>query len=711
MASEFVQHTNRNVFLTGKAGTGKTTFLHQLREITPKRIVVVAPTGVAAMNAGGVTIHSFFQLGFAPAIPGSRKPASSDGNRNTYQGKFRKEKIKLIKCIDLLVIDEISMVRADVLDAMDEVLRQYRNHYKPFGGVQMLMIGDLHQLSPVVRENDWEILRPYYKSLYFFDSHALQKSNPVTIELKEIFRQSDAAFIGLLNKVRENAPDLQTINTLNKRYIQGFSPPDEEGYITLTTHNHQAAMMNREKLDDLKGSPFKYQASVTGEFPPHDFPTESALELKLHAQVMFVKNDPLPDKQYFNGKIGKISRLEEDMVYVKCPGDDFEITVEQLTWENKRYSLNDTTKEITEEVAGTFSQLPLKLAWAITIHKSQGLTFDKVIIDAQHAFASGQVYVALSRCRSFEGIVLNSPISQAGIITDKLVMKYTRDVQENEPDQNALRESRFAFQVDLICELFDFRTIRYRTDRLLKLLTDHRASIDAGLLPNLSRISEQFEKEVIQVSGKFITQLRALEDSGQLPEENPALQARMNLASDYFLSFQHKVMDPFLENFNLDIDNQEVKKELTEAIGNLQRELFIKSACLKDCKETFNTSRYIRKKSDADVDFKPSIHRKSKVRSRAPQDSANPELYRTLVTWRDRLALENGLPHYMILPQKSIRELVSELPATRSALKLINGIGPTKLQKYGADILNLIQSYCLERNQDQNEDSQANLSD
>ncbi|MEI6851278.1 MAG: AAA family ATPase, partial [Bacteroidota bacterium] len=301
LASEFVQFTNRNVFLTGKAGTGKTTFLHHLKKITPKRMVVVAPTGVAAINAGGVTIHSFFQLSFAPAVPAFAQTRNTFNDKEGYKRKFSREKIRLIKCIDLLVIDEISMVRADILDSVDEVLRKYRNRSKPFGGVQLLMIGDLHQLSPVIKDDEWAILRDYYPSVYFFDSHALKNSNPISIELKEIFRQSDKYFIDLLNKVRDNKTDTETISEINTRYIPNFKYNDDEGYITLTTHNAFAAEMNRAKLDEIKTTPYYFTANITGDFPPHDFPNEDKLELKTGAQVMFIRNDLAAERKYYNG--------------------------------------------------------------------------------------------------------------------------------------------------------------------------------------------------------------------------------------------------------------------------------------------------------------------------------------------------------------------------------------------------------------------------
>ena len=399
LASEFVQFTDRNIFLTGKAGTGKTTFLHNLRKTCPKRMVVVAPTGVAAINAGGSTIHSFFQLPFGPFVAAS---LNQNSDKSNHVRKMNREKINLIKSLDLLVIDEISMVRADTLDGIDEVLRRYRDREKPFGGVQLLMIGDLHQLSPVVKDDDWRILKDYYPNLYFFNSAALRASQPISIELKHIYRQSDTYFIDILNAVRENKINDDILEKLNARYIPNFNPHEDEGYITLSSHNQTANQINDEKLKELKSKAYTFEAEVNGDFPEFLYPNAYELVFKEGAQVMFVKNDINREKLYYNGKIGKITKIKDGVVYVKCPGDYQEIGVGKTEWENKKFELNPQTKEIEETKVGSFFQYPIKLAWAITIHKSQGLTFEKAIIDANSSFAHGQVYVALSRCKSFE---------------------------------------------------------------------------------------------------------------------------------------------------------------------------------------------------------------------------------------------------------------------------------------------------------------------
>ncbi len=693
LATEFVQFTNKNIFITGRAGTGKTTFLHNLKKITPKRMVVVAPTGVAAINAGGVTIHSFFQLNFAPAIPEVLREKKAGKLAEGYQHKFSRNKIKLIKCIDLLVIDEISMVRADILDAVDEVLRRYRNRTKPFGGVQLLMIGDLHQLTPVIKDDEWKILKDYYDSIYFFDSFALKKSQPISIELKEIFRQTDQYFIGLLNKVRDNNINLDTIAEINTRHIPGFRPKDEEGYITLTTHNANANGLNQAKLKEIKDISHFFYADIEGEFSPNDFPTDEKLELKVGSQVMFIKNDPSPEKLYYNGKIGKIVRMDDDVVFVKCPSDNSEIEVGKVVWENVRYSLNDNTREVDEKVIGTFSQIPLRLAWAITIHKSQGLTFDKVIIDAHAAFAFGQVYVALSRCRTFEGIVLSTPISVAGIKTDALVAEYTEDVRQNEPGPEKLQEARKLFQHDLIIELFDFNLLRYRFDDLLKLIRENARLLEASKVIELEEKRRLFDAELLQVAEKFKQQLRHIMQQAVLPQENPTLQERIRKASQYFSDSIKTKLSDYLDTTFFDTDNKAIKNDLAESLEKMQKEVFIKYSCIKNARDGFDTILYLRQRSDAEVDFRPPKH-KTALQPVASAQSKHPVLYQALKQWRNNLAEENNMPVYQILPQKTIIELVNKLPTSLPALKTIKGIGKVKSEMYGPEIISMILEYC-----------------
>ena len=480
LAHQFVLHTNRNVFLTGKAGTGKTTFLHQIKQLSAKRLVVVAPTGVAAINAGGVTIHSLFQLPFGPLAPGVVQQEHR---------RFNRDKIKLIRTLDLLVIDEISMVRADVLDGIDVVLRRYRNPDKPFGGVQLLLIGDMQQLPPVIRDDDWTLLGPHYDTGYFFGSRALRQTPYVAIELTHIYRQSDQRFIELLNGIREKTITATQLADLNRRHIPDFDPADDEGYITLSTHNNTALTTNAQKLKALKRKSYHFEATVTGEFPAGAFPTEADLELKVGAQVMFIKNDVSREKQYFNGKIGRITDIDKEGVTVLSDGE--EIEVGPVAWENIRYTLDAATKEIKGEVVGQFSQIPLKLAWAITIHKSQGLTFEKAIIDASAAFAHGQVYVALSRCKTLEGLVLKTPIPSHSIKTEPTLEDFHEQVQQQTPSEQHLHDAKRHSQALLdSAELFSFEEAHSMAYRCRRVANEHAGSLAADLMPMLTQLTE-----------------------------------------------------------------------------------------------------------------------------------------------------------------------------------------------------------------------------
>ncbi len=687
LASKFVQLTDRNIFLTGKAGTGKTTFLHNLRKNCPKRMVVVAPTGVAAINAGGSTIHSFFQLPFGPHVP--EEPSKSNYNR-----KINKEKINLIKSLDLLVIDEISMVRADTLDGIDEVLRRYRDRSKPFGGVQLLMIGDLHQLSPVIKDEDWRILKNYYENLYFFNSRALKQTQPISIELKHIYRQSDTYFIDILNAVRENKIDVEVLEKLNKRYIPNFNPSENEGYITLTSHNQSANAINEEKLVGLKQKSQYFKAEISGDFPEFSYPNAFELIFKEGAQVMFVKNDASRDKLYFNGKIGKIIKIKDDYIYVKCPDDLHEIVVSKTLWENYKFELNPDTKEIEEKVMGTFFQYPLKLAWAITIHKSQGLTFEKAIIDANAAFAHGQVYVALSRCKSFEGMVLRSPISFNSVKTDGTVSTYTKNAEQNEPGEQHLTDSKISFQQNLLFELFDFKRIKSALFLIKKLSEENHQIISIGFLENVNLAREESENDIHEVSEKFRRQMNAQLQENGLPEENEELQDRIKKGCLYFKE-KLEGLELTLSKVNFDADNKSIKKGINEAQENLHKEIFIKLSGLKLCSDGFQTLTYLKTKANAEIDFNNLKKVETTVKPKsAPSGIQHADLYQTIKKWRDDLALENNIPVYQVLPQKVLSDLVNKLPSNFEELESIKGIGKIKVKQYGNELLIMIADFC-----------------
>ena len=588
LAFEFVQFTNRNIFLTGKAGTGKTTFLHNLRSRTFKRMIVVAPTGVAAINAGGVTIHSFFQLAFGPHVPEEFSDDSGFGrNREAKNEKYRfnREKIKIIKSLDLLVIDEVSMVRADLLDAIDEVLRKYKDRHKPFGGVQLLMIGDLHQLAPVVKEDEGRLLKPYYDSFFFFGSRALQKTDYISIELKHIYRQSDEHFIELLGKIRENKLDSSAIEALNDRYQPDIMQSGSEGYITLTTHNYQAQSINEFKLNQLPAVLHIFRAKVDGEFPEYSYPTEAELELKEGSQVMFIKNDSSREKNYFNGKIGKIVDFDEDGIFVQCPDEDMPIFVTTVEWKNIKYEIDPVNKDIKETEIGTFVQYPLKLAWAITIHKSQGLTFEKAIIDANAAFAPGQVYVALSRCKTLEGMVLSTPFSRSSIKSDSEINSFTRDIEKNEPGQDLLKRSRLEFQRMLLIELFDFKSISNKLFYFLKILRENASIIGLNLTETVEKINKSFKTEILDVADKFTGQLEYLLAKSENIESDILLQDRIKKASVYFHEKTENLLWKSLSGNVIECDNKTVSKQLKDHLSKINDELYIRMICLEECRK------------------------------------------------------------------------------------------------------------------------------
>jgi hypothetical protein len=699
LAFDFVQYTCKNIFLTGKAGTGKTTFLHKLKALSPKRMVVVAPTGVAAINAGGVTIHSFFQLAFGPFFPSlyaNNEIGESIDNQQPSRNvqKFNRDKIAIIKSLDLLVIDEISMVRADLLDAIDDVLRRFKSPSKPFGGVQLLMIGDLQQLAPVVKDDEWSLLRSYYSTPFFFGSKALQQTQYVSVELKHIYRQSDRTFIDILNHIRENNLDDETINLLNKRYIPNFSPSQEEGYITLTTHNNQAQTLNDVKLAQLAEKEHVFEAKVEGEFPEYMYPTAYQLVLKEGAQVMFVKNDSSYEKLFFNGKIGTIKHFDDGVIWVSCKGED-DIAVSPSKWENMKYTINEDTKEISESIIGVFEQFPLKLAWAITIHKSQGLTFDKAIIDANASFAHGQVYVALSRCRTLEGLVLSSPIATQSVITDNTISHFTKDIEENPPSSDLLQQSIREYHKMLILELFDFVPVRRRLSNCIRLLREHESVVNSPEMSTLNDIMNVLNIALISVSEKFFMQLQQIFAQNADIENNTYLNERIGKGSAYFIEKLETKIAKSIEHIAVETDNKTVKKSLTDALDRLKEEVTVKLRCFQVCKTEFKVDKYLNARALALIE-KPKATKTSDERTRGVGE--HPQLYSLIKEWRNAKAVEMDVDEYMVLQQKTILEISQKLPQTKADLTKIKGIGAKKAIYLGPEILEIVTTYCLERN-------------
>ena len=687
LAWDFVNYTDRNIFLTGKAGTGKTTFLHKLKNESLKRLAIVAPTGVAAINAGGVTIHSFFQLPFGPILPDTIK-----AQNNSFSNKFSKRKIDILKSVDLLIIDEVSMVRADLLDGIDQVLRRYRNRNKPFGGAQLLMIGDLQQLSPVIKDEEWQLLKPHYDTGYFFGSKAFQSCEALSIELKHIYRQESEAFIKILNEIRNDSLSPDSWDTLNKRFIPGFASKDGDGYITLTTHNHRADRINSAEIKKLKTKSFNYEAEIEGKFPEYTYPTHLELELKVGSQVMFVKNDSSPEKRYFNGKIGTVVNLDKEEVKVRCPNDTFDIVTTPETWKNIQYTIKPETKEIVEDEIGSFTQMPLRLAWAITIHKSQGLTFEKVIIDAQEAFAHGQTYVALSRCKTLEGIVLTGPLGPKSIINNLEVASFSKDAEENQPDSSILKKSQKAYQLNLIDEIFNFYSFLHPVGRIIDIHYKNMGSVSGNLLDQLTILKEKGVTELLKINTTFKTQLEKLSEEGA-PEKNSLLQERFKKAITYFEKHTLNFIKKPLDDLRFATDNREVKQDITKQLGILDDLLAIKLYCFLGLKNGYETLKYL------DLRAKASFQKEEKPR-RVKEDfvasTEHKELFKILNELREVLAEKENIAPSQVFTRKALIEMCEVLPTNVGELRRISDIGKIRLEKYGTKILEAIIGYCKE---------------
>ena len=595
LAFRFVNETNQNIFLTGKAGTGKTTFLKYLRENSSKKCVVAAPTGVAAINARGVTLHSLFQLPFGIIIPESNLVEAFDLTAKNHsllsKIRYNKEKLNLLRSIDLLIIDEASMVASYTVDAIDSILRYVRRRpEQSFGGVQVLFIGDLYQLPPVVKKDEWEILQQFYSSIFFFDSFVLRNKTPVIIELKEVFRQKDNKFIKILNGIRNNNISEENFKLLNSRLKRTFLPLNNEEYITLTTHNYQADEINQRNLSRLPDHSTIFYAEVEGEFPEHNFPAEKELRLKTGAQIIFLKNDN-EEKRYFNGKIGTITNLDDGCIKVKCEDEPNEIEVKKSQWENISYKIDPGTREITEEVLGTFIQYPLRLAWAITIHKSQGLTFDKVIIDAARAFTTGQVYVALSRCTSLEGLVLKSPVYRNFLGAHKDFKEW----QDNNWNTNLLQllvEARQDFILDELKSVFTWKSWYYTLKDLNEYILENQAKVQAESNLWITGLLEK-QKELYEVSEKFKETIIRLSKKDSLIETNDLLQKRIKDGANYFYEEISKWNENFY-NHPLSFRTKKLSRKADNLLGELS---FIMEEILQKinyCKNGFLLEDYLK---------------------------------------------------------------------------------------------------------------------
>ena len=695
LAKKLIETTNENVFLTGNAGTGKTTFLNLLRTQTAKRMVVLAPTGVAAINAKGQTIHSFFQLPFTPFLPEYKKE----------KGQIKKDKINIFRTIDLLVIDEISMVRADLLDAIDDRLREYRKQkYSPFGGVQCLFIGDLQQLPPVVRDEDWALMQKHYSTPFFFSSKALQESSYVTIELKKIYRQADEKFISILNEVRNNHLSMESLNELNKHYLPEYEP--KEGEIFLTTHNKIADAFNEKKLNELEEESNIYNAIIKDRFPESMYPVDESLELKIGAQVMFTRNNR--EANYYNGKIGTIIDLSEHKITIKCKEDAFPIVAERETWENTEIKIDKESKDQYEEVVGSFSQFPLRLAWAITIHKSQGLTFDRAIIDAIASFSHGQVYVALSRCKSLDGMVLKSSIKLESIITDLNVTRYMQYEGERAANiEEALPQLQKRYMIVLLNEMFDFTDIHQIFGRVFNMAqTGNQLNTQMPKLCEL--ISAEYYSmttDIVDVANKFRNQYTALVDAASNIYTDEHLQQRIKAAVGYFLG---KLADIDIDIYNEDIelDNRSVEDAYNAQTAEFVKLVRIKTALLSAFKEQpFTTTSFLEARAKATLDIE--MGKLERTKADMTVAGVDPVLQHRLTIWRSDKA--DGGPLAYVMSMKTLQEIAARLPKSTEDMKTIPGLGTKRITKYGDEIVKIVRQFIADKRDDKLTDEEKEL--
>lgn len=692
LAQAFSSETNRCIFLTGKAGTGKTTFLRQLRESTNKNMAVVAPTGVAAINAGGVTIHSLFQLPirFISPTPQSHRQMIAEA-------RIRQQKRNMLYHLELLVIDEVSMVRADIMDAIDAMLRRFK--YKPqvpFGGVQVLMIGDLFQLSPVVTADEQDRMRTYYSGPYFFNSHVLQLVKPVYIELDHVFRQQNLQFVELLNEIRQNCLTKKGIALLESRYIPDYVNTDKDFHISLVTHNSLADNINNSKLEQLRGKEKVFIAKVDGNFPENSYPNDKELRLKIGARVMFIRNDEQPEKRFYNGKIGVIKNFTDEGILIECANSE-QILLQQMSWENIRYDEDTATGKITENILGTYIQYPLRLAWAITIHKSQGLTFDKVIIDAARAFASGQVYVALSRCRTLEGIVLTSKIDQVKLDNDRQVLNYVVSQPDVDTVSKQLPQAKYEYIKIMINDIFDFEAVSKQTEQLIRQVNEVK-SFNKPTTEFLAELKNHLQP-LDEVGKKFQLQINNLLQSGNTDK----LRERLSAAQSYF-SPKIEHINSSIANLPCRCSNKAEAEEFCKLLQNIYSDLQLKIKLMCAAKDnisvesilgvknkfvaqTINLYKLLEKPESKEKPQKVKSAQK-KTAKRLNEDMADefiafPQLLKLLFAKTDKLKLT----------VKQCIEISQRLPRTKSELKSLETIKYGNGKENTDMILDMVNTY------------------
>lgn len=723
LAFELVNYTDKHVFLTGKAGTGKTTFLKYLKENTHKNVAIVAPTGVAAINAGGTTLHSFLQLPFGLFIPEGQRPFGLDSKEeiNDRQSLVRKLRFspnrrKVINALELLIIDEISMVRADLLDMVDTVLRFIRKRPQlPFGGVQVLFIGDMFQLPPVVKEEDKPIIAVYYKSPFFFDAKVIQQAPPQYVELKHVYRQRDEIFLNVLNEVRNNELSPEGLRLLEERYFPGFKPNKKENFITLATHNFMADQINAAELEAINGRPFVYEAIIKNDFPEFSFPVERIIKLKLGSQVMFIKNDTETPRRFFNGKIGVVTDLDNDKIVVTCKGESEPIRVAQEEWKNIRYSYDANTRTVTEEELGSFVQYPLRLAWAITIHKSQGLTFEKAIIDAGRAFEAGQVYVALSRCTSLEGMILRSPINAGIVLTHERIAQFGKKDRPVSELEQRTKDGKRVYLHRKIRDVFDFSELCIKVATLQQHFQEFSDIFNKSMEGWLNKLQENILKA--QDMGRAIGEsLHPLLDNATDFETNEALQEFLKTnAKDFHSYIQDSIWLQWrrmpglqtghtrrsAESFYTEVEL--MNEWLKERIAQLERLIpgfslqtffnrrFTANASLPLLQKTFGERQKEVESATTPANSLPTAQLMD-------EELPNRKLYKQLRKLTNEIIEREDVPAYYVATNSTLVELCKGLPTNLEDIVFIKGFGNKKAEKYGSEFLAIIDAYCKEHN-------------